>query len=138
QHLLHGPQIAVELLPSLLIERGGIKRWTWNRCTQLEREGWWHDFRFRQEGVRKRIRDKRRSIRWKQGQGKGAIQRVPLQIDQQMPLCRCVSHHFPNRRSYQSGRPPPGETALDLFNAGDFSPGPDFLQDLGNVGKSRK
>jgi hypothetical protein len=55
-----------------------------------------------------------------------------------MPRCRCVSHHFPDRSLYQIGRPPPSETALDLFDAGDFSPRPGFLQSGGNVGKGGK
>src|SRR5579859_6552769 len=55
-----------------------------------------------------------------------------------MPRCRAISHEFPDRRFYQIGRPPPGETVLDLFDAGNFSPGPDFLQSGGNVGKGGK
>jgi hypothetical protein len=55
-----------------------------------------------------------------------------------MPRCRAVSHHFPDRRFDQIGRPLPGETALDLFDAGNFSSGPDLLQSGSNVGKGRK
>jgi len=36
------------------------------------------------------------------------------------------------------GWPLPGETAFNLFDAGDFSPGPDFLQGDGNVAKGGK
>jgi hypothetical protein len=55
-----------------------------------------------------------------------------------MPRCRAVSHHFPDRRFDQIGRPLPGETAPDLFDAGNFSSGPDLLQSGSNVGKGRK
>jgi len=55
-----------------------------------------------------------------------------------MPCCRAISHDFPDCRFDQLGRPLPGETALDLFDAGDISPGPDFLQSGGNVVKSGK
>src|SRR5260370_36059690 len=51
--------------------------------------------------------------------------------------CRC-SHHLPDRRFDEIGRPLPSETAFDLFDAGDFSPGPDFLQCGGNFAKGGK
>src|SRR6266851_8707100 len=55
-----------------------------------------------------------------------------------MPRCRAVSHDFPDCCFYQMRRPLVRETALDLFDAGDFSPGPDLLQGDGNVSKDRK
>src|SRR6266487_303907 len=55
-----------------------------------------------------------------------------------MPCRRAVSYHFPDRRFNQIGRKVPGETALDLFDAGNVSNGPDLLQSAGNVGKGRK
>src|SRR5215468_2729318 len=55
-----------------------------------------------------------------------------------MPRCRRVGHHFPESRFDQIGRPPVRETARDLCDAGDFSPGPDLLQGPGHVGKGRK
>src|SRR5258708_4419270 len=51
--------------------------------------------------------------------------------------CR-FSHHLPDRRFDEIGRPLPSETAFDLFDAGDFSPGPDFLQCGGNFAKGGK
>src|SRR5712692_8285168 len=55
-----------------------------------------------------------------------------------MPCRRAVSYHFPDRRFDQIGRKFPGETALDLFDAGNVPDGPDLLQSAGNVGKGRK
>src|SRR5713101_9660623 len=55
-----------------------------------------------------------------------------------MSLGSRFSHHPPDRRFDEIGTPLPGETAFDLFDAGDFSPGPDFLQSGGNVAKGGK
>src|SRR6266700_7540561 len=55
-----------------------------------------------------------------------------------MSLRRAVCHHLPDRCFDQMSRPLPSETAFDLFDAGDFSPGPDFLQGGGNFAKGRK
>ncbi len=44
----------------------------------------------------------------------------------------------PDRRFDQIGRPLSGETALDLFDTGNVSNGPDLLQSAGNIGKGRK
>src|SRR6266568_3149497 len=55
-----------------------------------------------------------------------------------MSLRRALSHHLPDRGFDQIGRPLPGKTAFDLFDAGDFSPGPDFLQGGGNFAKGGK
>ena len=51
---------------------------------------------------------------------------------------RTVSYHFPDRRLDKVRRPFSGETALDLFDAGNVSNGPDLLQRDGNVVKGRK
>src|SRR5207253_5498641 len=83
-------------------------------------------------------RNKRWSIRWQQGQGKGAIQSELLQIDQQMSLCRAVSHDLPDCRFHQIGRKFVFKTARYLADRGDFSPRPDLLQGGGNLGKGWK
>jgi hypothetical protein len=51
---------------------------------------------------------------------------------------RTVSCHFPDRRFDEALRPFPGETALDLFDAGNVSNGPDLLQSESNIVKGRK
>src|SRR5258706_15816519 len=55
-----------------------------------------------------------------------------------MPRGQAVSHDFPDRRFHQICRPPSRETALDLFDAGDFSPRPDLLHGWGNISKGGK
>jgi hypothetical protein len=67
-----------------------------------------------------------------------AIQRVPLQIDQQMPCCRRIGHDFPEGGFDQIGRPPVRKTALDLCDAGDFSPWPDLVHSQRNIRTGRK
>src|SRR5207247_5455923 len=79
QHLLHSSQIAVEAFPSLLIDGGRIKRWTRNRRGGCEGDGRWHALRFRHKRVWERLRDKRRSIWWKQDEIEPTIQRALLQ-----------------------------------------------------------
>jgi hypothetical protein len=63
---------------------------------------------------------------------------VLLQIDQQMSRGEAITPNFPDCRFDQHGRPLPGETALDLFDAGDIASGPDVLQRGGNGVKSGK
>src|SRR5438067_1774249 len=55
-----------------------------------------------------------------------------------MPCCRAISDEFPDRCFDQIGRPSPGETAFDLLDAGDFSPGPDLLHSQHDLRKGRK
>src|SRR6266566_9938702 len=54
-----------QAIPSLFIEGGSVKRWTRKRLRGCEREGRWHDLRFRYKRVWERIGDERRSLRWK-------------------------------------------------------------------------
>src|SRR5436309_2022329 len=55
-----------------------------------------------------------------------------------MPCCRAISDEFPDRCFDQIGRPSPSETAFDLLDAGDFSPGPDLLHRQHGLRKGRK
>ncbi|WP_157506796.1 hypothetical protein [Ktedonobacter racemifer] len=51
---------------------------------------------------------------------------------------QAIFHEFPDRCFDQVGRPPPGETAFDLFDAGSISPGPDLLRSQYNLSIGRK
>src|SRR5512135_3248986 len=55
-----------------------------------------------------------------------------------MPRSQAISHQFPDRCFYEIRRPPSGETAFDLLNAGDLSPGPDLLYRQHDLSKGRK
>src|SRR6266571_141963 len=139
QHLFHGPQIAVKLLEYGLWQPRGVKCRTRNEearfgSTFRHRLRIWWRFKRVWEGMR----NKRRSIRWEQGQRKGAGQGKLFQIDQEMSPRRAVSHNLPDRGFYQICWPSSGETALDLFDSGDFSPRPDLLQGYCNFSKGRK
>ena len=81
QHLLDRLHISMESLSLCIGENRGIKGWTRNRCARFEWDGSLWDICFWKKGFWERIRDKRWSIRWQQGQRDFAIKRVPLQID---------------------------------------------------------
>jgi hypothetical protein len=51
-----------------------------------------------------------------------------------MPRGQAISDEFPDRCLDQMGRQLSNKTALNLFNTGNFSGGPDFLQSHDNVG----
>ncbi len=55
-----------------------------------------------------------------------------------MSSCRSISNDLPDRRFNQWERPPPSEPLLDLFDTGNFSPGPNLLDGSRNVSKSGK
>lgn len=84
------------------------------------------------------VRAQEGSIRWEKRQKEFAVKRVLLQVNEQMPCCQAISHEFPDRCFDQIGRPPSGETAFDLFDAGDFSGGPDLLHCQHNLSIGRK
>jgi hypothetical protein len=85
--LLHSPQIPVKAISLLFIERRGIKCWTRNRHARSRRDGRkpWHCVGYGFECLRKRVRNKRGSIRGEKRQKEFAVKRVLLQVNEQMP-----------------------------------------------------
>src|SRR5712691_3537339 len=139
QHPLHGPESPVKVLPLWRRQRGGIQRRTRQQpartaCDGGARRSVW----CREERVWEGSRPQRRRIRWEQGQGKGAIERELLQIDQQVSLRRAVAHDLPDRRFYQMRRKRVFKTARHLADRSDVSPQPHLTQGGGNVSKNRK
>jgi hypothetical protein len=107
-------------------ENRSIKDGTRNGGVRFEGDGLWECFCFWKKGFRERIRDKRWSIRGQQGQGNFAIKCELFQINQKMPCGQAVSYDLPDGCFYQMGGPPRSKTALDLFDAGDLSSGPNL------------
>src|SRR5260370_842141 len=66
------------------------------------------------------------------------IKRVLLQVNQEMPRSQAISHQFPDCGFHQISRPSPSETAFDLLDARNLSPGPALLYRQHDLSKGRK